>query len=87
MSETAEVTHRAQQGRARRRADEVLHYGFFETPQTLHDWVERSREHQAWVIRLMAEAFRRDRRLEGDIPRGARGEEIPLSLLEGRGSG
>jgi hypothetical protein len=42
----------------------TLHYAFFETPKTLHDWVERSQEYQAWVIRLMAEAFRRDRRMQ-----------------------
>jgi hypothetical protein len=40
-----------------------MHYGFFETPRTLADWVERSQAHQAWVTRLMTDAFRRDRRM------------------------
>lgn len=41
----------------------TMHYCFFETPHTLADWVERSQMHQAWVTRLMTDAFRRDRRM------------------------
>ncbi|MBN1912607.1 MAG: beta galactosidase jelly roll domain-containing protein [Pirellulales bacterium] len=40
------------------------HYYFFETPRTLDQWVERSHAHQAWAVRLMTEAFRRDRRMQ-----------------------
>ena len=40
-----------------------MHYDFFETPQTLADWVQRSQAHQAWATRVMTEAFRRDRRM------------------------
>ena len=40
-----------------------MHASFFETPHTLAEWVRRSQEHQAWVTRLMTEAFRRDRRM------------------------
>ncbi len=39
------------------------HYMFFETPHDLEGWVRESRRHQAWVTRLMTEAFRRDRRM------------------------
>jgi hypothetical protein len=37
-----------------------FHYLWFDTQHTLADWVEASRNHQAWVTRLMTEAFRRD---------------------------
>jgi hypothetical protein len=40
-----------------------MHYNFFETPQTLAEWVQRSQSHQAWATRLMTEAFRRDGRM------------------------
>ena len=40
-----------------------MHNNFFETPQTLADWVARSQAHQAWATRVMTEAFRRDRRM------------------------
>jgi hypothetical protein len=40
-----------------------MHGNFFETPHTLAQWVQRSQAHQAWVVRLMTEAFRRDRRM------------------------
>lgn len=41
----------------------IKHAAFFETPQTLADWVDRSQAHQAWTTRLMTEAFRRDNRM------------------------
>jgi hypothetical protein len=37
-----------------------FHYFFYETPDTLIDWVEESHKHQAWATRIMTEAFRRD---------------------------
>lgn len=40
-----------------------MHYNFFETPHTLAKWVERGQAYQAWVTRVMTEAFRRDRRM------------------------
>ncbi|MFC4598766.1 sugar-binding domain-containing protein [Cohnella hongkongensis] len=40
-----------------------FHYFFFETPNTLEDWTEESRRHQAWATRIMTEAFRRDARM------------------------
>ncbi|MDD2764394.1 MAG: glycoside hydrolase family 2 TIM barrel-domain containing protein [Opitutaceae bacterium] len=40
-----------------------MHDNFFETPQTLAGWVQRSQAHQALIIRLMTEAFRRDPRM------------------------
>jgi len=40
-----------------------FHYFFFETPNTLADWTEESRKHQAWATRIMTEAFRRDARM------------------------
>lgn len=43
---------RAQTGR--------FHYMWFETRHTVKDWIRASLEHQAWVIRLMTEAFRRN---------------------------
>jgi hypothetical protein len=40
------------------------HQYFFDTPHTLADWVQASQAHQAWVTRLMTDAFRRDRRMQ-----------------------
>lgn len=40
-----------------------FHYLWFETQHSLEAWVEASRTHQAWVTRLMTEAFRRDSRM------------------------
>ena len=39
----------------------MFHYMWFDTQHSLEDWVEASQRHQAWVTRLMTEAFRRDR--------------------------
>lgn len=39
------------------------HYLWFDTQQTLADWVRASQAHQAWATRLMTEAFRRDDRM------------------------
>ena len=41
----------------------MFHYFFYETPNTLQDWVEASHRHQAWATRTMTEAFRRDDRM------------------------
>jgi hypothetical protein len=40
-----------------------FHYMWFDTQHTLADWVSASQAHQAWVTKLMAEAFRRDARM------------------------
>lgn len=40
-----------------------FHYFWFETPESLEEWVRSSQAHQEWVTRLMTEAFRRDRRM------------------------
>ncbi|MAS37825.1 MAG: glycoside hydrolase family 2 [Anaerolineaceae bacterium] len=40
-----------------------FHYLWFETQHSLQGWVDASRDHQAWVTRLMTEAFRRDTRM------------------------
>jgi len=40
-----------------------FHYLWFETPASLQDWVEASHAHQAWITRLMTEAFRRNRHM------------------------
>jgi hypothetical protein len=37
-----------------------FHFMWFDTPGTLAGWVESSRAHQAWVTKLMTEAFRRN---------------------------
>lgn len=37
-----------------------IHYMWFETPARLAGWIAASRKHQAWGVRLMTEAFRRD---------------------------
>jgi hypothetical protein len=39
-----------------------MHASFYETPRTLNEWIERSQTHQAWGIRAMTEAFRRQNR-------------------------
>lgn len=40
-----------------------FHYFFYETPDSLEEWVEQSHRHQAWATRQMTEAFRRDWRM------------------------
>lgn len=40
-----------------------FHYMWFDTQHTLGDWVQASQSHQAWVTRIMTEAFRRDRNM------------------------
>jgi len=36
-----------------------FHYLWYETPRTAPEWIEASQKHQAWITRLMTEAFRR----------------------------
>jgi hypothetical protein len=45
---------RAQTGR--------FHYMWFETAKSVGEWIATSQAHQAWGVRLMTEAFRRDNR-------------------------
>lgn len=40
-----------------------FHYLWFDTQHSVADWVRASQAHQAWITRLMTEAFRRDRRM------------------------
>ena len=40
-----------------------FHYFFYETPDTLEGWVKESHKHQAFVTRIMTEAFRRDAKM------------------------
>jgi len=40
-----------------------FHYLWFDTPDSLDEWIQASQAHQEWVTRLMTEAFRRDRRM------------------------
>lgn len=40
-----------------------FHYLWFDTQYSVDGWCTTSQEHQAWVTRLMTEAFRRDRRM------------------------
>ena len=39
------------------------HHMWFATPETITEWVTRSQEYQAWAVRTMTEAFRRDQRM------------------------
>ena len=41
----------------------AFHYLWFETPNSVAEWIARSQAHQAWVTRVMTEAFRRDHRM------------------------
>ena len=38
-----------------------FHYLWFDTQNSFEDWVEASQAHQAWIIKLMTEVFRRNR--------------------------
>lgn len=40
-----------------------LHMLWFEAGRTPAEWVRRSQEHQAWITRLMTQAFRRNNRM------------------------
>jgi hypothetical protein len=52
---TPDAIPKAQMGR--------FHYFWFDTQTSVRDWVEAGQDHQAWVTRLMTEAFRRDNRM------------------------
>lgn len=40
-----------------------FHYFFYDTQESMEDWVEKSHEFQAFATRMMTEAFRRDDRM------------------------
>lgn len=40
-----------------------FHYFFYDTPDSLEEWVEKSQEHQTYATSFMTEAFRRDSRM------------------------
>lgn len=40
-----------------------FHHFFFDTPDSVDDWVEASQAYQAECVKMMAEAFRRDNRM------------------------
>lgn len=40
-----------------------FHYFFYDTQETMEEWVEKSHEFQAFATRIMTEAFRRDDRM------------------------
>ena len=42
---------------------ESFHGFFFDSGESIEDWVEKSQAHQAFATRFMTEAFRRDRRM------------------------
>jgi len=40
-----------------------FHYFFYETPEGIENWIEKSQEYQAFATKMMTEAFRRDNRM------------------------
>jgi len=40
-----------------------FHYFFYETPEGIENWIEKSQAHQAFATKIMTEAFRRDNRM------------------------
>ncbi len=40
-----------------------FHHFFYDTPEGIENWVEKSQEYQAFAIKMMTEAFRRDNRM------------------------
>ncbi|MBQ7108996.1 MAG: hypothetical protein IJN99_01385 [Clostridia bacterium] len=42
---------------------EQFHAAFFDTPDTMEGWVESTQRHQAYAVKMMTEAFRRDPRM------------------------
>lgn len=40
-----------------------FHYFFYDTPEGIDDWIEKSQNHQAFATSIMTEAFRRDERM------------------------
>ena len=40
-----------------------FHYFFYDTPDTMEEWIEKSQRHQAFATQIMTEAFRRDERM------------------------
>ena len=41
----------------------AMHASFFDTPDTMEEWVESTQRHQAYAVKMMTEAFRRDPRM------------------------
>ncbi|MFI4911225.1 MAG: glycoside hydrolase family 2 protein [Sedimentisphaeraceae bacterium JB056] len=41
----------------------MFHYFFFDTRNSLKDWIEASQQHQARSLKILTEAFRRDNRM------------------------
>lgn len=41
----------------------IFHYFFYDTQNSLKDWIAASQEHQAWSAKVMTEALRRDNRM------------------------
>ena len=41
----------------------MFHYFFFDSRDTVNDWIEASQNHQARSLKMMAETFRRDNRM------------------------
>lgn len=50
-------------GRIIRAQAKDFHYFFYDTPDSMEEWIEKSQEHQAFGTRMMTEAFRRDDRM------------------------
>ncbi len=40
-----------------------FHYFFFDTKNSVKDWIQTSQQHQAWATKWMTEAFRRNKRM------------------------
>ena len=40
-----------------------FHYFFYDTPDTIDEWIDKSQCHQAFATKIMTEAFRRDERM------------------------
>lgn len=40
-----------------------FHYFFYDTPESMEEWIEKSQKHQAFATKIMTEAFRRDEKM------------------------
>lgn len=40
-----------------------FHYFFYDTPDNMEEWIEKSQQHQAFATKFMTEAFRRNERM------------------------
>jgi len=50
-------------GRIPKAQTNMFHYMWYNTPNSLNEWIEASQDYQAWAVKFVTECFRRDSRM------------------------